>query len=140
LTRLGAVRLAERAQVLLCPAVRHRPLEVGNRGSDRGKLRFRLPAAADDAEAARAVLRQVPGGDAARCTGAQLAELVGLEYGDVLGRIDAEEEHDEARAFPEAGVDLRAGVTELEIGGGHDRERALLEPEPVARPVLHAPG
>ena len=27
----------------------------------------------------------------------------------------------------------------LEVGGGHHRERSLLEPEPIARPVLDAP-
>ena len=78
--------------------------------------------------------------DPARRAGAQLAELVGLEHRDELGRVGAEEEDDEARAVAEAGVDLRARVAELEVGGGHDRERALLEPEPVARPVLDAPG
>ena len=40
----------------------------------------------------------------------------------------------------EARVHLRARVAELEVDGGHHRERAVLEPEPVARPVLDAAG
>ncbi len=83
--------------------------------------------------------REVLGRDAARRTRAQLAELVRLEHRDELGRVGAEEEDGEARTVAEAGVDLRACVAELEVGGGHDRERSLLEPEPVARTVLDAP-
>ena len=86
----------------------------------------------------RAAGGEVPGRDAARRTGAQLAELVRLEHRDELRRVGAEEEDDEARAVAEARVDLRSRVAELEIGGGHDRERSFLEPEPVARPVLDA--
>src|SRR6185437_11929391 len=36
-------------------------------------------------------------------------------------------------------VDLRAREAELEICGGHHREHAVLETEPVARPVLDRP-
>ena len=58
---------------------------------------------------------------------------------DELGRVRAKEEDGETRPVAEAGVDLRARVAELEVGGGHDRERSFLEPEPVARSVLDAP-
>ena len=139
LSRLGAVLLAEGAQPLLRPAVRDDALELRQRGADARELRLRLPAAADHAEAARAALREVLRRDAARRAGAQLAELVRLEHRDELGRVGAEEEDDEARAVAKAGVDLRARVAELEVGGGHDRERSALEPQPVARPVLDAP-
>jgi hypothetical protein len=35
---------------------------------------------------------------------------------------------------------LAACVAELEVGGGHHRERAVLEAKPVARLVLDTPG
>ena len=69
-------------------------------------------------------------------TRAQLAELVGIDDGDELRPVGAKEENDEARTLAEAGVDLRPGVAELEIGRGHHGKRAVLEGKPVARPVL----
>jgi hypothetical protein len=72
------------------------------------------------AEAAARRRGEVLRRDAARRPGAQLAELVRLEHRDELGRVGAKEEDGEARAVAEAGVDLRAGVAELEVRGGHD--------------------
>ncbi len=82
----------------------------------------------------------MPRRDAAGRTGAQLAELVRLDHGNELVRCGAEEQHDEVRAASTGRVDLRAGEAELEIRRGHHRERAVVEPEPVARPVLDRAG
>ena len=86
----------------------------------------------------RALGREVPGRDAARRTGAQLAELVRLEHRDELRGVGAEEEDDEARTLAEAGVDLRACVAELEVGGSHDGERTAFQPQAIPGPVLDA--
>ena len=136
LPRLGTVRLAERAQVLLRPAIGDHALELGKRDADGGELRLGLPAAADQAQAARAAPREVPCGDPARRAGAQLAELVRVDHGDELRRVGTEEQDHKAGALAEAGVDLRAREHELEVDGGHHGERPVLEPQPVARPVL----
>ncbi len=140
LARLGSVLLAERREPLLVAAVGDDALDARKRGADRGELRLGLPAAADQPEAPRARAGEMLRGDAARRAGAELAELVRLDHRDELGRVGAEEENDEARAVAEAGVDLRAGVAELEIGRRHHGKRSLLQPEPVARPVLDRAG
>ncbi len=139
------VRSQKSRSALRRAAVGDRPLERRHGGADAGELRLRLPAAADQPDARCAAAREMPRGDPARGAGAQLAELVRVDHGDELRRVGAEEQHLEARAGAEAGVDLRARVAELEVGRGHHRERALLEPEPVAGPVLdrarrHAAG
>src|SRR5213078_4219653 len=131
LPRLGAVLLAERAQPLLRPAIGDDALDLRHRGLDAGELRLRLPPAPDHAEAGRTLGREVPRRDAARRTGAQLPELVRLEHRDELRRVGTEEKDGEARSVAKARIDLGARVTELEIGGGHDRERSLLETQPV---------
>ena len=139
LSGLGAVLGAEGTQPVPGAAIRDDALDVRQRRADAEDLRLRLPAAADHAEARRPARGEVPGRDAARRTGAQLAQLVGLDDRDELGRGGAEEEDGEACALTEAGVDLRARVTELEVCGGHDGERTAVEPQAVPRPVLHGP-
>ena len=74
--------------------------------------------------------------DTARSARAQLTELVGLDHRDELRRIRAKQRNDEARAVGEAGVHLRSCVAELEIRRRHHRERTVLEPQAVTRPVL----
>src|SRR5206468_2182529 len=124
---------------LLRPAVGDDALDPRNRGADAGELRLRLPAAADQAKAGRTLGREVPRCHAARRTRTQLTELVRLEHRDELGRVGAEEDDGETRTLAEAGVDLRAGVAELEVGGGHDGQRTALQPQAITGPVLDAP-
>jgi hypothetical protein len=140
LARFGAVLLAESTQALRRAAIGDDLLEIGKRGADRGNLRFSLPATADDAEAAGVARREMPGGYAARRTRSQLAQLVGLENRDQLGRIATEEENHEARTVTKACVDLCSREAELQVCGCHHRERSAFETDPVARPVLDAPG
>ena len=140
LAGLAVVPLAERAQRRLGAAVRDDALDPGHRGANARDLRLRLPAAADDAERRCTAPREVLGRDCARRAGSQLAELVGVDHGDELRRRCAKEQDDEAGAVCKARVHLRACVAELEVGGGHHRERAVLEPKPVARPVLDGAG
>ena len=131
--------LAERAQPLLRPAVGDDALDPRNRGADAGELRLRLPPAADHAEAGRTLGSEVPRRDAARRTGTKLAELVRVEHRNQLRSVGTEEEDGEARAVAETGVDLRARVAELEVGGGHDGQRTALQPQAITGPVLDPP-
>jgi hypothetical protein len=65
--------------------------------------------------------------------------VVRLEHGHQLGPRRREQHDDERGAFLEPGVDLRAGVAELEVGRGHVRQTSVLEGEPPPRRVLNRP-
>src|SRR5215212_4473085 len=106
----GVDLLAERTQVALRAAVRNDTLQSGKRRAHARDLRFRLSAAADDAERRGAVTRKVLRGDGARGARAQPAEPVGLEDGDELRTLGGEQRHDERGAASESGVRLHARV------------------------------
>jgi hypothetical protein len=82
----------------------------------------------------------VTGGDGARGPGSQLSEPVGFDDGEELGSVRGEERHDEAGALREPDVRLDTAPAELEVGGGHHVQPAVLEPEPEPRLVLHDPA
>ena len=128
---------AEVGKALAVSRIRHDPLDSGQRRADAEQLALRLPAGADEAERSRFRLREVSGRDGARRTGAELSEAVGLDQREQLGAIGGEEREDEARPLREAGVGLHAGTVELEVGRCHHVQAPSLEPEPVARLVLH---
>ena len=77
---LGAV-LGGKGLRSLCRATRdHDALDRRDCRPDRGELRLRLPAGADQPEARGARSREVLRGDTARCTGPHLAETVGGDH------------------------------------------------------------
>ncbi len=78
----------------------------------------------------------MPRGDSARSTGAELAELVGLDEGEHLGVIRSEQDDDKVHPVLRGGVRLQAGDAQLEIGSRHDVQHSGIEPEPEARPKL----
>src|SRR5262249_10552166 len=83
--------LAERGETLRRPAERDDALDRRNRRPDARDLRLRLKPAADDAEAARARLREMPSRNAARSTRSQLAKGVRLEHGDERRALGVEQ-------------------------------------------------
>ncbi len=141
LARLGPDFLAERLEPFLVSAVRDDAIDRGNRRADRRDLALRLPAAADHPEAARLRPCEIAGRDAARRSRPQLAELVCLDHRDEPWLLGGEETDDERRPAREPRVRLEAGKPEPRVGGGHEREHAVLELDPAPRLELeHAHG
>jgi hypothetical protein len=81
----------------------------------------------------------MPGGDRARGAGAQLAQSLRFDEGEDLRPVDREERDHDARLAAEGRVRLQPGDAEVEVGGRHDVEDALVEPKPEPRPVLDPP-
>ena len=98
LAGLGSDFLAEGAEALLGAAVGDDAFDAGECRADAGDLALRLPAAAEDAERARVLPREVLRRDPAGGTRSQLAELVGLDHRGQLRTLEVEEEHAEGRA------------------------------------------
>ena len=84
LAGLGADLAAELGEATPRAAVGDDGLDPRQRLADRRHLAARLPAAADHAQRRGALAREVLRRHAARRAGAQLAELVRLDHGDVL--------------------------------------------------------
>ena len=117
-------------------AVDDRRRDVRKRRADGGDLRLGLVPAADHAEADGALLREMLRRHAARCAGAQPAELIGLDHREHVVPLRMEQHEHELRAARAGGVRLHAGDAEAEVGGRHHGQPAFLEPQPVARAVL----
>src|SRR5206468_10652133 len=120
----------------LAAAVGDDALDRRDRRADARDLAPCLPAAPDYAESLRARPREVPRRDGARRAGAELTQLVGLEYGVELSVLAAEEQDGEARPVAVRDVHLPAGEAESVVHCGHVREHPVLEPEPPPRREL----
>src|SRR5215210_6789809 len=115
LAALGSDLLAKGAEILLRAAIGHDALDPGHGLSDARHLALGLPATADDAERARVPLGEVLAGDAARCPGAQLSQLVGLDHGRELRTLGVEEDDDERRSARQPRIRLHPGEPELVV-------------------------
>src|SRR5207247_11235239 len=96
LGRLRVQATAEVFQPLAGAAVREDTLDRRHGRPDRGDLALGLPAAADHPKSLRARAREVLRSDAARRSGAELPEPVGLDHRRELGPAGLEELHYEA--------------------------------------------
>ena len=108
--------------------------------ADARDLGARLPAAADDPERRRALAGEELRRNAARRSGAQLPELVGLDHARDLGLLGVEEDDDEGRPLLEPRVRLQPGEPELVVDRGHQREQPALDLGAPARQVLDLSG
>jgi hypothetical protein len=104
LAALGSERLAELPEVLLRAAVGDHPLDRRHRFANAQDLALGLPAAAEDAQAARPLTCEVLRRDRARSTGPELAQLVGLDHRGELGAVEVEQADHEGGAARKPGV------------------------------------
>ena len=101
----------------------------GDGRTDGRKLRLGLPPATDQTHARSTRAREVLGRDAAGGSGAQLAELVGLDHGQQRPVLEPEEADDEGELAADDRVALQPGDAELAVGSGHDGEVAAVDGE-----------
>jgi hypothetical protein len=136
LAGLRADLLAELGQPVLAATVGDDGVDRRQRRPNRRDLAARLPAAADHAQRAGAIAREVLRRNTAGRAGPQLAELVGFDHRDGLGRLGLEEEHHEVHALPPGRVRLQPGQADPAVDGPHHREETVLEPSPLPRHVF----
>ena len=115
-------------------------LDPGQRLTDAGDLAPCLPAAAEHAQGRSVVTGEILGRDTAGGAGAELAQLVRFDHARELGPRDVEEHDDERRPPGQPRVRLHPGEAELAVDRRHHREGAVLQPQPLARPVLDLAG
>jgi hypothetical protein len=129
--------LAKLLESLARAAVGGDMLDRRQRRPDARDLRLGLMTAPDHTEGAGPTPGEMTRRDAARGAGPEPAEMVGLDYRRERGRVGIEEADDEHRSLRGRCVELAARQPERPVGRGHVRERAIGEPQPAARRILH---
>ena len=94
-------------------------------GANGLKLGGGLTAGADHADGGCTILGEVLGGYAGGCTGPHSAEVVGLDDGEEVSGVGAEEEDHESGAGAVGGIDLEAHGVAVVADAGHELHVAL---------------